>query len=263
MVERREPHPTPVHQHHRRDGRPAPFWLAVYRCRDMGKLARLSQAPVRPGDVRCGTRGLPRCTQRDAPDPRGYNEAWLICGRRSGKSRMLSTAAVYLATLYCDWRKYLATGERAKIMVVSQDRGQAKVVLDYSKACCTGADAGAADRERDRPSISLTNSTVIEVNAASMRSTRGFTLVGAILDELAFFPVDEASAEPDVEIFNAIRPGSRQRAGKHPAVRQLSAFAPWGAVGCLQEALRRRRQQGVVLAGRDANYEPELPAGDG
>jgi hypothetical protein len=45
----------------------------------------------------------------------------------------------------------------------------------------------------------------IEVRAANFRSLRGPTVVACILDEVAFFK-DETSAQPDVEIYRAVRP---------------------------------------------------------
>ena len=61
--------------------------------------------------------------------------------------------------------------------------------------------------EETAESINLRNRVSIEIHTASFRSTRGYTIVAALLDELAFWPVDESSAEPDVEVINAIKPG--------------------------------------------------------
>ena len=91
-----------------------------------------------------------------------------------------------------DWRRYLATGEKAKVMVISQDRGQAKVILDYAKGLLHAVPMLERLIESETTqSVSLTNRVVIEVHAASFRSTRGFTLVAVLLDECAFFPTDE------------------------------------------------------------------------
>ena len=57
-------------------------------------------------------------------------EAWLTCGRRSGKSYMLSTIAVWLSC-FKDWRPYLAAGEIATVMLIAADRKQARVVKRY------------------------------------------------------------------------------------------------------------------------------------
>ena len=47
----------------------------------------------------------------------------------------------------------------------------------------------------------------IEVHVASFRGTRGYTLIGALCDEIAYWPTSEDSSEPDREIVGALRPG--------------------------------------------------------
>ena len=42
-----------------------------------------------------------------------------------------------------------------------------------------------------RESVSLRNRIVIEVHTASFRSTRGYTIIAALLDEIAYWPTDE------------------------------------------------------------------------
>lgn len=70
-----------------------------------------------------------QCTGRQTP--RGpYNEAWLCCGRRAGKSYILALIAVFLA-VFKDYRQYLAPGERGTIMIIAADRKQARVILRY------------------------------------------------------------------------------------------------------------------------------------
>jgi hypothetical protein len=44
-----------------------------------------------------------QCTGRDDLPNGGVREAWLICGRRAGKSFVLALIAVFLAC-FCDWR---------------------------------------------------------------------------------------------------------------------------------------------------------------
>ena len=54
-------------------------------------------------------------------------------------------------------------------------------------------------------SLDLSNRVTLEVHTASYRTTRGYTIVAALLDELAFWPTED-TAEPDHEVINAIRP---------------------------------------------------------
>jgi hypothetical protein len=49
------------------------------------------------------------CTGREELSEDGFREAWLICGRRAGKSFVLALIAAYLA-IFKDWRPYFEPG---------------------------------------------------------------------------------------------------------------------------------------------------------
>jgi hypothetical protein len=74
-----------------------------------------------------------RCTERKLPPAGGTNEAWLICGRRSGKSVILALVAVFLA-VFRDWSDYLVPGERGAIKVMAADRRQARIIHRLCRA---------------------------------------------------------------------------------------------------------------------------------
>ena len=130
-------------------------------------------------------------------------ELWAICGRRAGKSIIAALVAVYCATC----RTYaLAPGERGVFMVIAADRRQARVVRRYVGGLLHATPVLAALVVREtREAIELANGITIEIHTASFRTVRGYTVVGAVLDELAFWPTDDA-AEPDHEILAALRP---------------------------------------------------------
>src|SRR5262245_63847649 len=69
-------------------------------------------------------------TGRSAPPTAPLHEAWLVCGRRSGKSFMLACIAVFLAA-FKDWRPYLGPGEIGTIMIIAADRRQGRVIRPY------------------------------------------------------------------------------------------------------------------------------------
>jgi hypothetical protein len=93
--------------------------------------------------------------------------------------------------------------------------------------------------QRDRDGVSdisldLSNRVTLEVHTASYRTTRGYTIVAALLDELAFWPTDD-SAEPDREVINAIRPGMINI----PGSMLLCASSPYARRGALFDAHRK------------------------
>jgi hypothetical protein len=174
-------------------------------------------------------------TGRSAPPAQPSHEAWLVCGRRSGKSFVLATVAVFLAA-FRDWRPFLGPGERGTIMIIAADRRQARVCMRYCLGLLRSVPMLAQLIESEtRESISLCNRVVIEVHTASFRSTRGYAIVAGLLDELAFWPTDEGSSEPDVEVISAIRPGM----ATIPGAMLLCASSPYARRGALHDAYRK------------------------
>ena len=74
-----------------------------------------------------------RFTGRTTPPTTAAREAWLVVGRRGGKSRIAALIAVFLAC-FKSYRPVLAPGERGIVMVLAADREQARVVFGYIEA---------------------------------------------------------------------------------------------------------------------------------
>jgi phage terminase large subunit-like protein len=91
--------------------------------------------------------------------------------------------------------------------VLAADRRQARNVLDYITGFLDAIPMlGRLVERRTAEAIHLRNRIVVEVHTASFRAVRGYTVVGAVCDEIAFWRAED-SANPDVEILNGIRPG--------------------------------------------------------
>ncbi|MEZ0002057.1 hypothetical protein [Sinorhizobium fredii] len=171
--------------------------------------------------------------RKEAPTE-AQREAWMVIGRRGGKSFHMALIAVYLACFF-DYRQYLAPGERATVLVIATDRRQARVILRYVRAMLDNIDVLKAMVQRDTAdSYDLDNSTTIEVGTASFRSTRGYTYAAVLCDELAFWRTDDA-AEPDYAILDAIRPGM----ASIPTSMLLCASSPHARRGALWDAFKR------------------------
>lgn len=174
-----------------------------------------------------------RCTGRTEPPAKPETEAWMVIGRRGGKSLTMALIATYLA-VFRDYAQYLAPGERATIMVIAADRKQARVVMRYVKGFLALPMLDKLVERETAESFDLTNRVTIEVNTASFRSVRGYTIPVAIADEIAFWRSDE-SANPDTEILDALRPAM----ATIPGAMLLCASSPYARRGALWEAYRR------------------------
>ena len=175
-----------------------------------------------------------RCTGRAEPPTAPAAEGWLVCGRRAGKSFILALIAVFLATFY-DYRRYLAPGERGTVIVIATNTRQARVIFRYVRALLTGVPMLKRMIERETAdTFDLTDGVTIEVGTTSFKTVRGYTIVAALCDELAFWPTDD-SAEPDYEVLNALRPGMVTI----PNAMLLCASSPYARRGALWDAHRR------------------------
>lgn len=160
-------------------------------------------------------------------------EAFFIVGRRGGKSRIAAVIAVYLAC-FRSYTTVLAAGERGVLMLIAADRKQARVLKRYVSGFLNAVPMLAAMIVNETAeSIELNNSIIIEIHTASFRSTRGYTVIGMIADELSFWPVDD-SASPDSEILNAIRPAM----ATVPGALLLAISSPYARKGELYKAHR-------------------------
>jgi len=175
------------------------------------------------------------CTGRNRAPREPLSEAWLVCGRRSGKSFILALVAVFLA-LFKDWSAVLKPGERGTILIIASDRKQGRVIMGYIKGLISGVPALAPKIINDKEELlGLDNGISIEIHTASFRSVRGYTIVAALCDEIAFWKSDD-SANPDKEILDALRPGMATTLA-HGALL-LCASSPYAKRGALYEAYR-------------------------
>ncbi|MCJ2055646.1 hypothetical protein MKL09_03650 [Methylobacterium sp. J-048] len=198
------------------------------------------------------------CTGRQTMPEAASTEAWLICGRRAGKSFVLALIAVYLAC-FRDYRQYLAPGERATILIIATDRRQARTIFRYIRGLLTEVPMLARMIERETADeFDLKNRVTIEVGTSSYRAVRGRTLAAALCDELAFWPSD-TSASPDYEILDALRPAM----ATIPNGMMLCASSPYARRGALYDAFQRYhgRDDAPALVWRAATrtMNPSVP----
>jgi hypothetical protein len=143
-------------------------------------------------------------TGRSVPFKHWLNEAWLLVGRRSGKSSIFALIAVCVATFY-DYRRYLRPGERPAVLILARTQAQADTILGY----CAGLFAETpmlqpkVVKQRAR-SLDLDNGVRIAVHVSNFASIRGSTAVCVLCDEISFW-ADPKSRNPAREILAAVR----------------------------------------------------------
>jgi hypothetical protein len=120
-------------------------------------------------------------------------------------------------------------------------------------------EASASEPSMTADALELTNGITLEVRPASFRKLRGPTYIAVIADELAFWYVDAAYANPDVEILNAVEPGLATTGGP-----LILASSPHARRGVLWEVFKRHHGPSgdpriLVAHGASRTLNPSLP----
>jgi len=175
-----------------------------------------------------------QCTGRLTPPDKAFREVWTIAGRRSGKSFVASLLAVFLAC-FRDYRYFLSPGERAHIIIIAADRGQAQVIFRYVKGFLKVIPMLAAMVESEKTeSIDLNNLVTIAVMTCSYKAVRGFTAAAVICDEIAFWRADDGR-NPATEVLRALRPAMRTI----PGAPLIALSSPYSRSGPLWDTFNR------------------------
>jgi hypothetical protein len=174
------------------------------------------------------------CTGRADPPTKSAREAWIIAGRKGGKSRMLALIATYLAG-FIDWRKRLSVGERGVVMIVAQDRTAAGVIMNYVRGNFHACPMLERLIERETSElIELSTRINIRVHTCSIKSVRGPTVCACICDEIAFWPKED-QRNPDEEVIASIRPAMASIGGG----LLIAASSPYARRGSLFQAFNK------------------------
>jgi hypothetical protein len=144
--------------------------------------------------------------ERDPPDA-PVRELWIIAGRRSGKDSIASLSAAYVAA-FVDYRSVLRPGERALVMCLAVDRDQAGIVAKYTKGyfdeipLLKGMLVGPGTDQ----DFELSTRAEVAIHTNSFRAVRGRSIAACVMDECGYWRSAD-SANPDVEVYNAVSPG--------------------------------------------------------
>jgi len=174
------------------------------------------------------------CTARLDPPTMAAREAWLVVGRKGGKSRELALISTYLGA-FVDWRPFLSVGERGVIMVVAQDRAAAGVIMGYISGNFHAVPMLEKLIERETTEkIELSTRISIQVHTCSIKSVRGPTVVACICDEIAFWPRED-QRNPDEEVVASMRPAMASIGGG----MLIAASSPYARKGALFQAYNK------------------------
>lgn len=172
------------------------------------------------------------CTKRKTLPTEPFLEAYLICGRRARKSAAMAMLATYFS-IYGRWKA--APGEELFAVVVAVSKSQAAIVKNYCEGILRSNPAlerlivGTPDHESIKLEVNGQRITILCVSN-SYRKIRGRSIIFACLEELAFW-WDEASANPDLEVYRSIVPSM----ASNPQAVLVGISSPYSKRGLLYD----------------------------
>ena len=171
----------------------------------------------------------------DSLNPDGYQTTLIVCGRRSGKSRMAAVIGAYSAAL-AGLESKLDVGEQGLIAVVGPTAKQGTVVRQYIRSLFdTPILRPQIIRERSLDTFTLRNGNRLEILSSDRRSVRGFTLLGCVVDEIAFLGLENSSRiRTDSQLITSLQPSLATTGGKLIAIT-----TPWAKVGWTYETFQK------------------------
>jgi len=191
-------------------------------------------------------------TEGRRPAPRGYQEATLICGIRSGKTDKLAANCAAYEALTFDQR-LLAPGEIGYLPVTAQNlegarnawsyiKGKIEVLERKGRTMPDGRpilDAGSTSKKNiTGKEIRFSNGVIVTTSPCNKESLRGKTCIAAIGDEFAFWDTSETAHSSDVEIFRAMRGRMATMRGRG---KLLKITSPWVEAGVAWEDYQNRK----------------------
>jgi hypothetical protein len=148
-----------------------------------------------------------RCTGRD-PDKLpagGFKTILLLCGRRSGKSKIAGLIAAYEASL-SGREKVCSAGELPMVSVVSPTRDQSRIIKSYARAALRSDLLNAEITDDMRDMFKLENRVTVRILTGTFRHVRSYSQIAVICDEICFFNGSDESHCSDTELIRSIKP---------------------------------------------------------
>jgi hypothetical protein len=172
-----------------------------------------------------------QCTGRN-PDKlpsEGFRVVLLLCGRRSGKSKVAGLIGGYEASL-SGREQACSPGEIPCVTITSPTRDQSAIIKSYLRAALGSPllDETVVDEARKRPSFELANGVHVRVLTGDFRTVRGYSQIAVIVDEVCFFGyTEESKVKSDVELLRSIRPSLLTMQGRLICVSSKYAKKGW------------------------------------
>jgi hypothetical protein len=162
--------------------------------------------------------------------PKEYDQAWLVWGRRSGKTDAFSSFVVVYEALLGGHHEHVGTHQEPVIFFVAQKVEIARSHLNFVRAVLATNPILQKEVSSDTAdAIVFRNRIRIEPAAPTIRSTRGLAIPVVVMDEVGFWYTDPEASSPDVEVERALSSAQAQ----FPHFKRFGTSTPWTKEGLL------------------------------
>lgn len=178
--------------------------------------------------------------------PKKYREGWMIVGRRGSKTDSFAATVVAYEAAFGGHEADGRRGQEIMCFQIAQDLKLAMYSLHFITAALESSPLGKSLIEYPitKNFIKLKNGVTIVCYPPTLKSVRGYANAVAVLDEVGVWYQDSDSANPDYEVYRAVRPGQLQF--ENPLILGLSSA--WNKQGMLYR---------YYEAGTDGKNAPE------
>lgn len=195
----------------------------------------------------------------------GYSEAWIIVGRRSGKTdKILANIACYETFVFGG--EDLSDGEEAFFPLVAQNVDGANRARSYIEGKLLKLEdrgweildhGSAQSRAITGKEIRTTKGVTIRCFPCTKAAVRGITAIGYGTDESAWWQTEEGGYNADREVYRALRPTV---ATMGRAAKRVNVTSPYAEEGAVWEAWEKRHMsQALVINAPSWIFNPNLP----
>lgn len=144
--------------------------------------------------------------------------------------------------------QYVRKGQPAMIALISQDLRMARYSLHFVKAAIESSPIGTKlIKNITADSIELHNGVTVACVPPTLKAIRGYAVPVAVLDEVGVWYQESDSANPDYEIYRALRPAQLQ----FPHKKIIGISSPWNKSGLLYRFFSAGTEGAKLPSGRD------------
>lgn len=164
--------------------------------------------------------------------PMEYSQAWLVFGRRSGKTDTFSATVLAYEATCGGHEEYIRKGaQQAVCFLVSQDLRTARENLPLIYATITSSPLLKKELKKEPTAdwIEFKNGLSIACVPPIAKAVRGYACPVVAMDEIGVWYTDAESANPDYEVERAVRYSQRQ----FPHYKRVGTSTPYIKDGLL------------------------------